>query len=118
MGCDFYTFYKVCIQYNKDDKHEVVEHILEETRDRHDWYECERDEDFEELTDFYERQHEERMEQVGRILDNYKTTVIYKDTTWQCITSAKEKYQYLLKKYGISENSVVKIWREGDYMCR
>ena len=118
MGCDFYTFYKICIEYIKDGNHEVVDHMLDETKERHDWNECERDEDFEELNDFFERQNEEHREQIDYLLEQYKTTHIYKDKTWLCIPSAQEKYQYILKKYGISENTVVKIWRQGDFMVR
>jgi hypothetical protein len=118
MGCDFYTFYKICIEYIKNDTNEVVDHMLDETKERHDWNECERDEDFEEINDFFDRQNEERREQIDYLLEQYKTTQIYKDKTWLCIPSAKEKYQYILKKYGISENTVVKIWRQGDFMVR
>ena len=49
MGCDFYTYYILCIEYKKDGKSVVHKEVLEDTRERHYFnYEPERDEDFEE----------------------------------------------------------------------
>jgi hypothetical protein len=118
MGCDFYTFYKICIEYSKNEKIKIEDHILDETRERHYFNECERDEDFEEVNDYYERQIEERRQQIDSLLENYKITQIYKDKTWLCIPSAQEKYQNILKKYGIAEKDVIKIWKQGDFMMR
>ena len=118
MGCDFYVFYKVCIEYKKGEKTVVEEHRLDDTRERCDWWECERNEDFEELIDYHERAAKQRREQIDYELSSFPKLDIFKNRRWLVIDSAQEKYKNIAKKYNISENDIVKIWKEGDFMLR
>lgn len=119
MGCDFYTYYKVCIEYKKDEEMKVKEHILEESRERHYfWEDLEWDEDFEDRNDYFERCHKHRNDQIDQELSRYKNVHLYKNNRWLCIVEAKEKYQNLLKKLDIPESSVTQIWKQGGFHMR
>jgi hypothetical protein len=119
MGCDFYTYYEVCIEYKKDDKTKVKTQILEDTRDRHYFWEIkERDEDFEELNDYYERCHLERKRQIDDELSRYEKKEIYKDGKWLCIESSREKYINMYKKMGILDENIISIWKQGGFNYR
>jgi len=119
MGCDFYTYYVVRIQYKSGDEVKIKTKEIEETRQRHYFWEIEeRDSDFEELNDYYDRCHLERKRQVDNELSQYPRKDIYKNGNWLCIASSKEKYQNMCKKLGITESNIIGIWKEGDYHYR
>ncbi len=119
MGCDFYTLYVVCIEYTKDGKRKVYKYELDDTRERHYWMDLERDEDFEKWEDYCERQSKYHEEQITAILQrDYPRIDICKDGVWKCINSAKEKYIEMVKSKNISEDSIVNVWKEGDYWLR
>lgn len=119
MGCDFYTYYVVRIEYKNGEEVKVEEYKLEETTERHYFLgDLEWDEDFEERNDYFERCHIHRNEQIEQELSRYTTAHLYKNNRWLCVSDAKEKYQQLLKKLGIKEESVVQIWKQGDAHLR
>jgi hypothetical protein len=119
MGCDFYTYYVVHIQYMKDGNVETITEEFENTRKRHYFVGCEeRDEDFEEMRDYNERWKEQMAQQVTNALRSYDMKHIYAKGEWMCIDSAKEKYLELCNEYEIDEANLVSIWREGDYCYR
>jgi hypothetical protein len=118
MGCDFYIFYKVCIQYKSGDAILLKEHVLEDTRERCEWWHCERDKESEELIDYYERRELERMEQVDYELEEYPWVDLYADDSWYCDDEEQEKYINIAKKYDIKESAIMSIWKEGDWLIR
>jgi hypothetical protein len=120
MGCDFYTYYVVRIEYKKGDEVKVKSEEIEDTRERHYFWEIggRRDEDFEELNDYYERLHCQKQQQVEEALRDYPKKEIFKNGRWLCIESSREKYINLYKKYGIAEKDVISIWKEGDFHYR
>ncbi len=119
MGCDYYTYYKICIQYRKGDTVYIEEEIDEDTRQRHYfYYEEEIDPDFEELDDYNKRRNSEYKNQIFIQLQRYTKKDIFKDNKWLCIESAKEKYLNMCKENNISESDVIAIWKEGDYHYR
>lgn len=113
MGLDFYVFYKICVQYQKDNELKLKEHSIESTRNGGYWVECQREED-EELIDYYERLEEQKRDQIEYELQNYPTVDIFKNSKWLVNDTIKENYINILKKYGISEKEVVLIWKEGE----
>jgi hypothetical protein len=118
MGCDFYTYYKVCIEC-KDKT--VKEHILEDTRERRYFYEFveEWDEDFETEWEYTKRRNADYDEQIDRVLaDNYKTKELYKDGKWLCLAHAIEKYKEIFKDLEIAEETVVRVWKQGGAHMR
>ena len=118
MGCDFYTYYVVRIEYKKCDKTEVKSVMIQNTRQRHYFWEMNaRDEDFEELDDYYERWHIEKQRQVDNELSQYSRKDIYRDGKWLCIERAREKYINMYK-LEIDEKDVICIWKEGDFQFR
>jgi len=119
MGCDFYTYYVVRIEYKKGDEVKVKSEEIEDTRERHYFWEIDgRDEDFEELNDYYERCDLQRRRQVSDALRDYPKKEIFKNGKWLCLESSKEKYINMCKKYGITEKDLVAISKEGDYHYR
>lgn len=119
MGCDYYTYYKICIQYRKGDTVEIEEEIDEDTRQRHYfYYEEEIDPDFEELDDYNKRRNSEYKNQIDNQLQRYVKKDIFKDNKWLCIESAKEKYLDMCKENEIPESAIIAIWKEGDYHYR
>jgi hypothetical protein len=119
MGCDFYTYYVVRIEYKKGDEVKVESKEIEDTRERHYFWEIGgRDEDFEELNDYYDRCELQHRRQVEEALRNLPKKEIFKDGKWLCIESSKEKYMNLCRKYGINEKDIVSIWKEGDFHYR
>lgn len=120
MGCDFYTYYVVRIEYKKSDKTEIILKELSDTRERHDFWETQRywSEDFEELNDYYARCKQERQRQIDKELSNYPRKDLYKDGKWLCIASSKEKYLKICKENEIEEVDIIAIWKEGDYHLR
>jgi hypothetical protein len=119
MGCDFYTYYKVCIEYKKGEEMKLEEHEVEESRERHYfWDSPEWDEDFEDRNDYFERCHKQRNDQIEAELSRYKNAHLYKNKQWLCVVDAKNKYQNLLKKLDVSESSVIQIWKQGGFHMR
>jgi len=114
MDCDFYTFYCINIEYKKGDTIELKQHILKDTIEEHFWYDCVRW-GGEAINDYYDRKCLKRYDQVEYELDEYKREDIYKNNTWLCNNTYKDKYGNLLKGYGISQESLIKIWKCGDY---
>lgn len=117
MGFDFCIFYKVCIQYRKDNESKLKEHLIESTRSGGYWNDCERDEE-EDLIDYYDRKEEQKRNQIDDELYDYPIVEIYKDGKWHCDKTIKENYVNILKKYGIIESSVISIWKEGECSVR
>lgn len=117
MGCDFYTYYKVCIECT--DK-SVKEYILEDTRERHYFYEgvLERDEDFEEEEEYQTRCQKCYDDQIENTLTKYSKKDLYVDGKWLCVASAIEKYQKILTGLKISESTVVHVWKQGGAHLR
>jgi hypothetical protein len=118
MGRGFYIFYKVCIQYKEAGQIFLKEHILEETKERCDWWDCVRDKDAEELIDFYERQELEHREQIEYEMRDYKRTDLYLEGKWRARDETQEKYMNIVKKYDIKESALISVWKEGDYLIR
>jgi hypothetical protein len=107
------------IEYKNGDKTEIKSEEIENTRQRHYFWEIDnRDEDFEELDDYYERCHIEHQRQIDNELSQYLRKVIYKDGKWLCIESSREKYINMCKLFKIDENDVIGIWKEGDFHFR
>lgn len=72
MGCDFYTYYVVRIEYKKGEETKVKSEEIEDTRERHYfWASDKRDEDFEELNDYYDRCELQHQQQVKEMLREY-----------------------------------------------
>lgn len=90
MGCDFYTFYNLCIRYKRDNEVKVYKRCLEDTKRRNDWWGVEHDEDFEELED-YRRKMEKQKDQLDYELDKFPTVHLCVEGEWKCVASAKEK---------------------------
>lgn len=120
MGCDFYTYYVVRIEYKNGDKIEVKSEEIEGTRESHYFWEIKRywSEDFEELNDYHIRCSKERQRQIDNELRKYPRMDIYKDGQWLCIDSSKEKYIKYCKEMEINETDVISIWKEGDFHYR
>ena len=118
MGCDFYIFYKVCIQYKEGDAILLKEYVLEETKERCDWWHCDRDKNEEELIDFYERRELEHREQIIFEMREYKRADLYMDGKWRCHDVVQEKYMNIIKQYDIKESGLISVWKEGDYKIR
>jgi hypothetical protein len=117
MGADYYIFYKLCIEYIKDGKREVKEHALEETREKGYWDAKERGDD-EQYIDYVERCEGERRDQIDAEMEEFPYTEVFKAGEWYCNDSYKEKYQSLMKMFGISEWSVQGIWLQGEFSMR
>lgn len=119
MRCDYYTYYKIYIQYNNGDTVEIEE-IDKDTSQRHYFYEVkERDPDFEELTYTILQEYVKNINIKQRI--NYNAILkkdIFKDNTWLYIESAKEKYIEICKENDILESDVIAIWKEDEYHYR
>lgn len=119
MGCDFYTYYVVYIEYKKDGFVKVKKYEIEDSRERHYfWEDIEWDEDFESRNDYYERVNILHDKQVKEALAKYRMAHLYKEKKWLCIPEAVERYRNILSKYGITEDSVVQIWKQGDFHYR
>ena len=119
MGCDYYTYYVLYIQYKKDNETITHKEILEETRDRHYiYYIPERDTDFEEEDEYMKRCHTYRNDHMQNSLSKYTPKDILKDGKWLCVQSAQEKYKELCKELELEFDTVVAIWKEGGYHYR
>ena len=119
MGCDFYTYYVLHIEYKNKENVKTEEYRLDETRDRHYFYEgAPQDEDFEDEQQYYSRIYQGRQEQIDWALSKYKTADLFSNRNWLCIPSATEKYKEILKKLEISEDSLIRIVRKGGYHMR
>jgi hypothetical protein len=119
MGCDYYTYYKICIQYKNGDTIEIEEEIDEDTRQRHYFYDVkERDPYFEEIPEYLTRIRKEYQNQIENKLRGYVRKDIFKDNKWLCIESSKEKYLNMCKENEIPESAIIAIWKEGDYNYR
>lgn len=100
MGCDFYTYYQVCIEYKNGDETKVINDIDESTRTR------------EYFGDGYDKNY------IYSCLADYEDEEIYENNEWVCDEEEKKNYIDILKAYGIDEKNVIKIWKEGDYQLR
>ena len=120
MGCDFYTYYVLCIEYKKGNENKVKKEEIQDTRERCYFLEsCPGyDEDFEQLNDYYERYEQFKRDQVENELKNYPRRVIFKDSKWLCLESSKEKYINTCKKFNIPIKDVISIWKEGSFHFR
>lgn len=119
MGCDFYTFYKVCIEYRKNETTEVYTYELFEEKERQDWWSVERDEDFEEWNDYLKRRESERKRQIQSIFDReYPRVDLCVNGEWKCISTAKHRYLERAEKANIPVDAIVNVWKEGEYWER
>jgi hypothetical protein len=120
MGCDYYTYYVICIEYKKGDTVKIKRHIVEDTRKRHYFYYdgLKRDDDFEEEREFNERCRVYEENQIQDALSEYTPKQILKDGKWLCIPSAQEKYTNICKEYDILPETVIAIWKEGGCQYR
>jgi hypothetical protein len=113
MGCDYYTYYKICIQYRKGDTVEIEEKIEETTRQQHYLHFRERDVDFEELDEYNSKMDCHYKCQMDRYIEQYERKDIFKVNNWLCIESAKEKYLNICKECNILESDIIAIWKQG-----
>lgn len=119
MGCDFYTFYKLCIEYTKDRKTEIYTCDLMETKERHDWWSVDRDEDFEEWNDYLKRCESEKQRQLESIFRlDYPRVDLCVNGEWKCISTAKHRYLERVEKANIPVDAIVNVWKEGDSWAR
>ena len=120
MGCDFYTYYIVCIEYKKGDTIEKTIHKIEESVQRHWYWEGydSRDEDSETWDEYRARVAKIQDRQVQEALLNYIEADLYKDGEWLCFPNEVEDYMELLSEYEIDEGSLIRVWEEGDYHYR
>ncbi len=122
MGCDFYTLYKLCIEYKEGDEILQFTHQLRETQQRHYWWEIERDEDFEDWNDYHKRASKQHQHQIEQILcREYPRVDLCVNGLWKCLPSAKQKYLELVKEEEeeeIPEDAIVNVWKEGTYWVR
>ncbi len=119
MGCDFYTLYKVCIEYQDGSTTKTIKYSLENTREPHYYYEVRHDEDFEELQDYWARCHEVHASQVQDILaQKYPRVDLCVQGSWKCVESAKAKYLAIAETYKIPVDSIQNIWKEGHWWER
>jgi hypothetical protein len=119
MGCDFYTFYKLCIEYKHGNDIATFTHRFFDARERQYWYELDRDEDFEEWDDYKKRLDEAHKDQIQDIYDtHYPRVDLCMNGLWKCVPSAKSKYLELAAKERIPTESIVNVWKEGDYCER
>jgi len=120
MGCDFYTYYVLFIEYKKGKEVKLESQEIDGTRERHYFLgSCpDYDEDFENLNDYYDRYEQFKRDQAENELKNYPKKIIFKGGKWLCLESSKEKYMNLCKKYNIPQNVVISIWKEGSYHFR
>lgn len=100
MGCDFYTYYKVCIEYKIGDETKIVYDIDESSREK------------EYFGDGYDSNY------IYSCLADYYDDDIFENNEWFCEEDEKGVYVDILKAYNIEEKDVVKIWKEGDYQLR
>ena len=117
MGCDYYIFYKLCIEYIKDGKRELKEYPLEGEKEKGYWHEQER-EDGESYIDFIERCEAARRDQIDEELERFPYTELFRNSEWYCDDEARDTYQGLVKMFGISEWSVQAIWKQGEFSMR
>ena len=119
MGCDYYTYYVLCIQYKKNGEIITDKEILEDTRERHYFhYDLKRDEDFEEEDEYMKRCQVYEDSQIEYTLAEYKSKEILKDGKWLCVQSAQEKYTEMCKELKINLEDIQSIWKEGGYHYR
>jgi hypothetical protein len=119
MGCDFYTFYKLCIEYSKDGKTEIYSYDLTEDQQRQDWWHVERDEDFEEWDDYLKRRASEKQRQLDSIFRReYPRVDLCVNREWKCISMAKNRYLEKAEQANIPESDIVNVWKEGSYWVR
>jgi hypothetical protein len=100
MGCDFYTYYKVCIEYKIEDETKILYDIDETSREK------------EYFGDGYDQNY------IYSCLAWYEDEDIFENNKWFCDENEKEGYMNILKAYNIEEKDVIKIWKEGDYQAR
>jgi hypothetical protein len=111
MGCDFYTYYIMCIECT--DK-SISKYIIHDTLQRHYWDEfVNRDEDFDD-EDFNKQYKEYCDMHIKRELALYITKDLYNDGKWLCTEYAVSKYRDILDKLKISEKDVIHIWKQGE----
>jgi hypothetical protein len=116
MGYDFYTYYKLCIEYKDDNDMAMFTHKFDDERERHDWWEVERDEDFEEWDVYHKRLVETHKRQIEYIYEmHYPRVDLCCNGLWKCLPSAKSKYLTIAAEEAIPAESIVNVWKEGDY---
>ncbi len=98
MGCDFYTYYVLRIQYKKGDEIKIESEIDEETRKR-EYFGYGYDEDY-----------------IHNCLAHYDYEGIYIDNKW--LYEDNDEYIKKLQKYNIDEKDVITIWKEGGFNMR
>jgi hypothetical protein len=100
MQYDFTTYYKLCIDYYKNNELILKTHILENTAIYHN---------------FNNTQNHDA--QIDTALQKYKYTEIYKYNNWVFNTDM-EQYQQILNKLGIESKSLVHMWMHGQALFK
>lgn len=118
MGCDFYTIYAVVYKYKDGDTVKQYTYALEDTRDRHYWTYPMRDEDFETEEDYQVRCTTFKDAQMTSALNPYPVKAFYQNDAWLCIESAKQTYLKLAEEQGISSESLLEVYKEGQIILR
>lgn len=116
MSCDFIVFYKICVEYEDENKtRKLFEYELDDTVEERYWNIDDRDHRTESICDFYERALEDKIYCVERALENLSKQDIYKHKMWMCDQYKKQNYLSLISKNNIKEDSVIAIWKQPDY---
>jgi hypothetical protein len=116
MTCDFLIYYKICVDYEDENKiRKLFEYNVENSIEERYWVIHDRNYEYETVCDYYDRVEEEKMYYVDRALERLKPINIYKNKTWICDQYKKANYQSLISKNNIKEDSVIAIWKQGDY---
>lgn len=118
MKYDFYTFNTLCILYNVNGEEYIKEYCITETKDGYFLNDPPRDEDFEELNDFNKRMIEENKNKIKYEVERIKTIDLFLEGKWLCVNSAKEKYLNFIKRLHISEDSLIKVYKDKGYNMR
>jgi hypothetical protein len=108
MGCDFYTYYVLCIKC-KDGR--LIEDTLESTRERHWFYDDRKsyDSDFDDEAYDYNT-YDAQMKQA---LQKYPRKDLYKDNNWLCTEYALDKYRGMFPALKVREDDILEVWKQG-----
>lgn len=118
---DYYTYYKICIEYIHDDIYDLAEEILEETKERNYWDDIDDNEDeeeFDSINDYYEYIEQDKQYQINSALNKFPKVDLYKYNTWMCNKSEQNRCIGIIGKHKIQEKSIISIWKEGDYRIK
>lgn len=116
MDCDFYTIYTVLFKYKDGESVNQYSYAFEDTRSKHYWTYPLRDEDFETDEEYQLRCKLMNHTQMADTLKQYPIKFLYKNDTWLCIETAKQRYLELAAEKGISPESLIDVYKEMQIM--